>query len=147
MDLSKVTNIDDRKRWAELNRKRDALEDRCDKIKTPMFAEIEEARKKHHQAWDAIEDEIVARHTAAHDLKSIAADRTALEAEMDALDLDVCWDEEGRSLTCALTDLPILNSDEVLTDEETGERFLRAALPVPPRERDEPASDDVEAAA
>lgn len=52
------------------------------------------------------------------------------------------WQDEP--ILCAKSGLPILESDEYVEDEETGEHFLRAALGLPPRPVE---ADDVEEAA
>lgn len=140
MDLSKVSRLEERQRWALIHKRREELEERSFAIRKPMFDEINEARResiaRQAREFKATEDAITARHESHPDLKAIETERSALAVEIDAVGLEVSWNEDGEYPICALTGLPILEDDEVLVDNETGEQFLRAALPVPPREQE-----------
>lgn len=140
MDLSKVSRLEERQRWASIHKRREELEERSFAIRKPMFDEINAARResiaRQVREFKATEDAITARHESHPDLAAIKAERDEVTAEIDAVGLEVSWNEDGEYLVCALTGLPILQGDEVLVDNETGEMFLRAALPVPPREQE-----------
>ena len=50
--------------------------------------------------------------------------------------------DEGKVVRCAISNVPILEDDEVIIDEETGEKILRCLL-LPPRPA-EPAYEEDE---
>ena len=47
--------------------------------------------------------------------------------------IDLVIDDVGTPTRCAKSGIPIIEGDEVVTDEETGEMWLRSALGLPPR--------------
>ena len=47
--------------------------------------------------------------------------------------LDLVIDDVGAPTRCAKSGVPVLSDDEVVTDEQTGEMWLRSALGLPPR--------------
>lgn len=68
--------------------------------------------------------------------------RTALILEIEAgvpEDLRhqiLVTDDEGYAECCEASSLPLLDDDELVTDEVTGRQSLRAALGLPPRDED-----------
>ncbi|HVZ35832.1 MAG TPA: hypothetical protein VG963_25570, partial [Polyangiaceae bacterium] len=58
----------------------------------------------------------------------------------DNLDLMILWNRTVER--CALSGVPLWKDDEIVEDTETGEKYLRVALGLPPRlEGPENASD------
>lgn len=141
--LSMVSDLEARKRWAALEDERNALQARFDLVRQSVEVEIQKARMNIMEealAAVAVEsDEIENRFGQREEAAALASRIEDVDRAQDALgltfDLDDGWDIQR----CALSRLPILDGDEVLTDEETGERFLRCLLPVPCR--DETATD------
>lgn len=76
---------------------------------------------------------------------AIAAIEAACTAERDEIpgsDLAVTIDDDGLPLLCAASGIVILDDDETVVDETTGEVFLRAALGIGARPvADETATD------
>ncbi len=66
--------------------------------------------------------------------KAMADARAAYEANPIALSLDY---DETSVKRCGASNAPITEDDEVLVDNHTGEMFLRSALGLPERPKDE----------
>lgn len=54
------------------------------------------------------------------------------------------YDDDALPVCCAMTGLPLLDDDEILVDEDAGEKYLRVALGLPLSNAD---ADDVQSAA
>lgn len=88
------------------------------------------------------------------EMKASAAYKAKAEAE-EAYEnhpfaVETVWGDDGRvPMICAKSGSVILNGDEYITDDESGEAFLRSALGLPPRpDVEEEAEDsDIEEAA
>lgn len=63
----------------------------------------------------------------------------------DAPALLTRWEDE-TIIRCGITNLPIFETDEYVTDDETGEHWLRSALNLPPRPEMEVEADEEEVA-
>lgn len=106
----------------------------------------DEMRDRHDKEREALE----AQRRAAHGLEELEAKKDAAKAAYNDESVPAVrttWDDEGDDriiVRCAKSNKPILEDEETVTVEETGEVFLRSELGLPPHE--EPA-EEVEKAA
>ena len=95
-------------------------------------------------------DALFAKREAELGLTDLAA---SLEAAEDALqackhEIMAAWRDGGYvAVRCAKTGVPILWSDEMVNDDETGEVWLRSALGLPPRPVKVEEEEEIEEAA
>lgn len=135
MDLSKIDRLEIRQAVKALEAVRAererAMEAEMQPVCDEYAATIRATEARHRAELSAARvpfEERLAEIAARHPEDDIAALDAAYGDEARMMDDD--WDP----MTCAATGLPILEGDEIVTDEETGEVFLRAALGLPPRE-------------
>lgn len=133
IDLSKVDRITERKRIAELHARREQIDDErheaCAEVRRQKSAAAEPLWIPFREQVKAVEAPFVAeeaRLSASYD-----AEIEAIDAELEALPSLKYDDEYLSSFECEITGLVILEDDEFVRDEETGECFLRAVLPLP----------------
>jgi DNA repair exonuclease SbcCD ATPase subunit len=130
-----IPHIEERKRLAELRKRLEALEREEEKALTPLEAEARKHREALHREfpgdgsmhWSDMEGSMRrseelreklapfedAIHAAREPFKAREAE---LHKEIDALEKitgSLRSDNEGRWLMCAITGLPLLESDEV----------------------------------
>ena len=89
----------------------------------PMMTEREEALR----LWRALQVAVTARIEAQQEAHK------RLRAYPEVVCLMYGADGEGVPMRCAKSGVVILESDELLYDEDTDEYFLRSALGLPPR--------------
>ena len=136
-----------------------ALEAEAERLRAPMLAreaEIEarlniarsEMRAEYDRKLKARIDEHDVEMQALSFDEPTSARLDAIDAELDAIDAGFegrfeALDREAMALVwvavediplCALTGLPLLDGDGVLADEDTGDRYLRLALGLPPHD-------------
>lgn len=89
-------------------------------------------------------------HSAGADLE-LAVEEA--EAQFEALQTGEplsLWDDdtdETSIIRCKVTGVPIFETDEYVSDDETGEHWLRSALGLPPRPEETEDEDEEEEAA
>jgi hypothetical protein len=128
-----IPHVEERKRLAELLKRLEALEREEKKILAPLEAEAKKHREALHREgdgsmhWSDIEGSMRrseelreklapfedAIHAAREPFKAREAE---LHKEIDAIEKitgSLRSDNEGRWLTCAITGLPLLESDDV----------------------------------
>lgn len=91
------------------------------------------AERKELQAIAKLHDDVIAQRDA--ELDAVEAKwQPAIDAEVAKLSPKAreMWDGWSNGDVCGKTSIPIVDGDEVLVDEGTGEAFLRAALDLPP---------------
>lgn len=110
----------------------DALE-KMDRLGREYRDACEKLSEQYQQAIDAIKSEFEENplRRAERDARDAydAAPGPALNETFD-----------GKAMICAVSGVPIWETDEIIEDPETGEVFLRAALALPPRP--EPNDED-----
>jgi hypothetical protein len=106
---------------------------RFDELLNRHSAERQALRKKHHEEVRAIESEKAAALGIA-ELQALAD--AASEAWQNCpLNIQTTTEDDYNEipLKCAKSGVVILDDDETVVDEGTGEVFLRAAVGLPPR--------------
>lgn len=136
-------------RWADEVKARDeAMEAEKEAVAAPHDAERTELLRKNFAERKEMEQRHLAALRAIDERTSDVID--AIEARYDAMpEIDepegageVLTDRWFRPERCAKTGVVLLEDDEIVEDEETGEKFLRAALGLPPRETEEDEAED-----
>lgn len=149
IDLTKIGDVEARRKCLELWKQQSALEDKRPSRNSGRHTwDRDTWSEELRAAWQRYEELRLAEFAKASAANE-EADRE-IDAQIDAIDQQIDalavprtpeWDDDGSPRLCALTGLPIFESDDVIKDEETGEWILRAVLPFP-----EPAGEKEEAA-
>ncbi|MFZ4807497.1 MAG: hypothetical protein ACOYLQ_09590 [Hyphomicrobiaceae bacterium] len=140
LDLTRIPDLEARQKLLEIHKRQKELHENRPSlsiVRPRSFSSVPEIAAAWEQ-YDRLVNEYHAR-CAAEDTeadKDIIKELAALEMEESELGLaDIEVDDDDEARFCALTGLPILDGDDVIKDEETGDWILRDALPWP----DEPA--------
>lgn len=138
IDLSKIPHLEERRKIMALREQRDEIE-----------SEQNDASAEARAALNAEQSRIWARHREEEKTlltplrKAVENLEEPFNGRLEVIDAEIeaiCeplesapdyHDDYCGIHMCALTELILLDGDEVITDEETGERILRAALPFP----------------
>lgn len=103
------------------------------------YYEKQSAMRKEHQARC---DEIMKKYAKAPTPLKAAMDQAEIAYEQ-AKGPALREDDDGNAVVCAVSGLPIWDTDDVLSDEYSEEFVIREAIGLPSK----PADDDVEEAA
>ena len=134
---------------------KEAAEEELQKATDAAGEVLYAAQKAAREAFDATVKPLYEAHNkkvdeydaASAKEQGLDALKAAMQAAQQAYDdhdagSPVETDEYGKVVRCALSGVPLLEDDEVIVDEETGEKILRCLL-LPPRPA-EPAYEEDE---
>ena len=140
IDLTRIGDVEGRRKWLILWQQGHALEEQRPSRGTPGWNYWDEstwsddlrAAKKH---YDELRDAEIAKRAKLMDEtdREFEDKIEAIDRQMDELQVPQVpeYDDDGCVRICALTGLPIFETDDVIKDEETGDLILRAVLPFP----------------
>lgn len=133
LDLSNVPHVAERKRIAELQAQRDQLEwdkdEKCADVRRRKHAATEPLWVPFREAVKATEAPFLAEEETIS--AEIDKQIEAIDAELEALPSLYYNEEYTEFYTCEVTGLLVLEDDEVVRDELSGEVILRAVIPFP----------------
>lgn len=96
-----------------------------------LYKDYQRNREAVEDAYVSAKAEILDPKGAKKELRRIAAAARAAYESIECADISVDLDDNPE--ICAATGAPILEDDETVSDDRTGQVFLRSAVGLPPR--------------